>query len=202
MMVSSNMERSVDLVVGQQWRIRVASADQPVLTVMLPDDTTLTPAVLFEADGTSDALERLWLAAFAPQEPGRYIAAVVSPSGGGALLLQAYVAEPTGNALMPNADTLDAWLGPGQHSFDEPELSEAMSIALAAQRRVCRVPVAYPADLREAAHRRAARYLFMRRQLTAQQRDDGDYDSPPTLPPGRDYETRALESPFRKLGVG
>jgi hypothetical protein len=59
-----------------------------------------------------------------------------------------------------------------------------------------------PEDLREAAHRRAGRYLYLRRQMSAQPRDDGDYDSPPLLPPGRDFETRALESPFRRLGIG
>ncbi len=201
MMVSSNSPASVDLVVGQQWSIRVASAEQPLLTVMLPDDTTLMPAVVFVANGTNDALQREWLAAFAPQDPGRYIAAVTSPDGG-ALLFQAYVAAVTTAAAMPSVVTLDEWLGAGQHSWTNDELDNAIRVAMSAQRRVCRVPAALPDDLREAIHRRAARYLYMQRQLTAQTRDDGDYDSPPTLPPGRDFTTRELESPFRKIGIG
>ncbi len=202
MVISNAGSSSTELAVGQTWRIRVVGGTvAPALAVILPDDTMLAPPVLFVADGRDDAMRSLWLAEFAPQDPGRYVAAVTDGEGG-SLLLTAYVSEVTVNAFMPSAETLDAWIGQGEHSWTEPELHEAVRIALAAQRRVCRVGAVLPDDLREAVHRRAARYLYMRRQLTAQQRDDGDYDSPPTLPPGRDFSVRELEAPFRRTPIG
>ncbi len=202
MMVSVLSASSTELAVGQTWRIRVAGGTSaPTLAVMLPDDTTLMPVVTFEADGRDDEMRQLWLAELAPQDPGRYVAAVTDGEGGSALLL-AYVSEVTTSAAMPSAASLDDWLGPGEHSWSEPELADAMRVALAAQRRVCRVSAVYSDDLREAAHRRAARYLFLRKQLTAQSRDDGDFDSLPTLPPGRDFEVRSLEAPFRRIPIG
>jgi hypothetical protein len=202
MMVSVLSASSAELAVGQMWRIRVAGgATAPTLSVMLPDDTTLTPAVTFEADGRDDEMRQLWLAEVLPVDPGRYVASVTDGEGGNALLL-AYVSTVTTSAAMPSGDTLDDWLGAGEHSWTEPELADAMRIALDAQRRVCRVSAVYPDDLREAVHRRAALYLYRRKQLTAQARDDGDFDSSPTLPPGRDFEVRSLEAPFRKTPIG
>lgn len=200
-MVSTNSPSSVELVIGQLWNIRVTAAELPLLAVLLPDDETLTPAVEFVADGHDADLEQMWLASFVPTLPGRHVAVVTDPDGG-TIFLQAHVRPVTLTADMPNGDSLDAWLGQGEHSWTVEECGEAMAVALAAQRRVCRVPAAMPDDLREAAHRRGGRYLYLRRQMSAQPRDDGDYDSPPLLPPGRDFETRALESPFRKLGIG
>ncbi len=201
--ISADSPTYVDRAIGQQWLIRVRSSELPTLTVLLPDGTTMLPAVEFSAE-TVYTEWSTYVATLAPQDPGRYIAAVTTATQG-SLIFQAMVAAITLNAAMPDADDLDGWIkaGSGSHSWTDAELARALAVESAAQRRVCNVPAAYPDDLREALLRRAARSLFMRRQLTEMPRSDaGDFDLPPTMPPGRDAEVRRLEAPFRKLITG
>lgn len=197
---------STALLVGQQWELLVEAESLPVLVVTKPDGTTLTPAVTFEATTAWDwALPYQtygYRAELVVTAAGRWLAAV---QVGGVLagVAQAEVAAQTASSAMPDAASLDDWLGgPDAHSWPTEKLEEKIAIALAKQREVCRVPAAYPATLREAAHRRAARLLVMERQLTEQPRTDGDFDTPAALPPGRDFSTRELESGYRRLPIG
>ena len=197
-----------DLAIGQLWRIAVESSDLPTLTVLLPDGSTLTPAVEFDQDMLAAPTQSTWgwptyryVAEFAPQDAGRYIGAVTAADESG-LLFQAWVSAVTPNTSLPDADTLDEWLGVGEHSFTPGELADAMAIAGRQQRKRCRVPATYPEDLAEALHRRAGRYLYGRRALAAEPRTDADYGTPPTFPPGRDFTVRELETPYYKLPIG
>lgn len=189
---------TVTLAVGQAWNIVVDGVSAaPVVTITLPDLTTVTPDV--EID--SDYVVTTYAVQYVPLLPGRYVAAVAE-AGGGTDQVQAYVVNATGEP--PTKDQLDAWLGgAGAHSWSDDDLAQALGVALTQQRRVCRVPVAYPDDLFWAALRRAARHLYMKRQLTDQPRSEGgDFDLPAAYPPGRDQGIRELEAPYRKLVIG
>lgn len=193
------------LVIGQLWKIVVESSSLPTLVVLLPDGTTLNPPIAFELDTTQIAcgiVEYVYAAELPPQEPGRYIAAVTATDESG-ILLQAWVSEVTQNTDLPSVDSLNEWMGgSGSHSFTDDELTEALDIAGQQQRDRCRVPAALPATLREAWHRRAARHLYLRRQLTESPRTDADFDTPPTFPPGRDFTVRELEHHYLKTPIG
>ncbi len=203
MTISAESPTYVDRFVGGQWRITVKSSELPVVTLLLPDGSTEPVPPTFELDAAG-VYGNCYTAVVLPQEPGRYIAAVTTATEG-SLVFQASVAEITMNADMPDAAELDAWItaGSGGHSWSDDDLTGALAVESAAQRRVCDVPAALPPDLRESLLRRAARSLFMRRQLTELPRSDaGDFDQPVFLPPGRDPEVRRLEAPWRKLTVG
>jgi hypothetical protein len=199
-MISAESDAYVDLAVGQLWQIRVCSTEAPVLVVIDPAGSTVTPAIEFEAE-TALGLGH-YLASFAPQDPGRYIVAVTTATQG-SLIFQSVVSEITMNGDLPTFEDLDDYLGgAGAHSWTDEQLTDALNAESANQRRVCQVPAAYPDDLRQALLRRAARNLAMRRQLTEQPRTDGDFDSPAFVPPGRDAEIRRYEAPWRKIKVG
>lgn len=200
---------TVDLSIGQQWELLIEATELPVLVVTKPDGSTLTPAVTFEEYSDYN----IWSlplpygtygyrAVVTPDVAGRWLAAAATAADGPAGALQAFVTAVTATAAYPDGDSLDEWLGSGTHSFEPEKLTEKMDIALKQQRLRCYVPAAYPPDLREAAHRRAARLLYLERQLTEQPRTDGDYDTPPTFPPGRDFTTRELETPYYRSPVG
>ncbi len=195
----------VDRAAGGIWEIRVSADELPVLTVINPDGTTMSPAIPFEyeASGVAPDFVPFYVASFPPQEPGRYVGAIATATDGNALV-QCFVTEVSLTADLPTADELSDWLGGvDAHSWEEADLTAALNAESAAQRRVCAIPAAYPDDLRQALLRRAARSLDMRRQLTEQPRTEGgDFDLPPVAPPGRDQEIRRYEAPFRKVVIG
>ncbi len=200
-----------ELLAGQPWVITAVGTALPTLAVTKPDGSTLTPAVEFAQ--STDWDDQLVLdpgnyayTATVPGAtmtvPGRWLATIVAAS---AIIgvEQAFVTAVTANTAYPDADSLDDWLGgSAAHSFTAEEMDEEMAVALQQQRNRCNIPVAYPEQLREAAHRRAARLLYLRRQLTEQPRTDGDFDTPATLPSGRDFNTRELEAQYLKTPVG
>lgn len=200
-----------ELLSGQPWEITVTGTELPTLAVTKPDGTTLTPAVVFEQ--STDWDDQLCLPvgtyAYIATVPGATMVvagrwlATVSDTSGVLSVEQAFVTAVTASTDYPDADSLNDWLGgDGAHSFTAEELAEEMAVALRKQRGRCRVPAAMPPELREAAHRRAARLLYMRRQLTAEPRTDGDFDTPAFLPPGRDFSTRELESGYLRTPMG
>jgi hypothetical protein len=197
----------VDLTVGQVWQIIVEAEELPILVILLPDGSALSPAVTFEQVAGYERNVLTWgnyayVAELLPAVAGRYIASASTTDGANALF-QAWVGAVTPNTSLPDADELSDWLGGSDaHSYTDEELTQELAAASAAQRRVCRIPAAYPDDLREALMRRAARLLYMRRQLTALPRDEGDFGLPASAPPGRDYTTKDLEAPWRKIVVG
>ncbi len=202
MTLSAASPTQVDLAMGQVWTIKVQASELPSLTIILPDGSTLTPAIEFSAEYAYP--DPTYVATVPAQAAGRHIALVQQPldPAQSALIFQAWANEILPNAGLPTAADLDAYLGTGQHSWPTEDLQEALDAEAAAQRRVCRVPAAYPPDLREALLRRAARNLEMRRQMTEQPRTDGDFGLPNTVPPGRDQEIRRYEAPWRKLTLG
>lgn len=187
-----------DLSVGQVWTIMVDALSEPVVTITLPNATTVTPDVQTFYDSFDQAFYAI---EYIPLVAGRFTASIAATDEG-ALVAQAFVLAAVGTP--PTGAQLGAWMGgAGAHSYTEEDLDDAMAVALAAQRRVCRVPASYPADLAWAALRRGARTLYMKRQLTEQPRSEGaDFDLPATFPPGRDQGIRELESSWRKLPIG
>lgn len=194
----------IDLATGQQWVIRVEATALPTLVITLPDGEILAPAIEFEIDWDYvTAAYSTYVAYYVPVMAGRYIAAVAASDGGESVAFQAWAADVTSNVDLPDAADLDEYLGgAGEHSWSDAQLTNALNAEAAAQRRVCRIPAAYPDDLREALLRRASRNLYMRKQLTELPREDTDFPVPAQTPPGRDPEVRRLESPWRKVTMG
>lgn len=108
----------------------------------------------------------------------------------------------------PNRAAVKTYLGTGS-SWSDAEIDDALAAELAAQARVCRVPVPpvegqepeWPADLAEALKRRVARNLELRGlplgiQTTVTEVGTG------AIRVGFDYEIKRLEAPFRKVSVG
>lgn len=186
---------SVDLPVSGVWIIAVAAEvglDGPVVTVTLPNGSTVTPPVVADSWGC-------WRAEYVVTATGRYIARVTT-AGHGAVDFTAYVTGVVAASAMPDAADLDAYLQSfGGHSWTTDDLDDALTAESAAQRAACTIPAAYPADLRQALLRRGWRNLKMRGQplLTIPGAEDGAA----TVAPGADPEVRRLERPYRKLAA-
>lgn len=192
---------TADLPVGGVWTLVVAASDAdgvaavtaPTFTVTLPGGTTTAPAATLLSSG-------VWRATYVPAAAGRYTARVVS-TGNGAVDFVATVSGATLTADMPDLDELRDYLKIeiGDTSRDD-DITSALAAETDAQRSVCRVPAAYPNDLREALHRRVARNLALRALPLAVLR--GDAEAGNTILPGRDPEVRRLEAPWRKRKMG
>lgn len=191
-----------DLEEGQTWAIRVKASELPVVAILLPDDTAGAATVFEYIAAATGFGPGCYVAKYVTDRPGRHLATVTTTDGG-QLTFQAFVTGVTTGAGLPTYADLDTYLGGvGEHSWSDADLTESLDVESAQQRRVCRIPAAYPADLRDALLRRAARRLEMKRQLTEQPRTDSDFGTPALIPPGRDSEIRRLETPFRKLTIG
>jgi hypothetical protein len=201
MTVTAWTATSQQLPVGDVWDITVYATDAdclpvdaaPVVTVTLPGGGTATPLATEEPWG--------WRALYAVTTPGRYVARVVA-AGYGAVDFTCWVTAVVTGADMPTIEDLggvDGYLG--EHSWTDEELQDALDAEAAAQRRCCTIPADYPADLRQALLRRAARNLSMRRLTLSVQRGDSE-GGDTTILPGRDPEVRRFEKNYPKLGVG
>lgn len=190
---------SATLILGQPWTLDVrvtdpdgdAAADTVVATVTLPDDSTDTAVI-------TDVSTGHYRASYTPADVGRYIATVTGDLYGAAAVT-VWVADVVTGTQLPDISELDAYLGTNNATDDE--LQEALDAEAAAQRRVCRMPATYDADLRSALLRRAARHLAMKR-LTLAIFPSGDSEAGPTIVPGKDPEVRRLEAPYRKMIMG
>ncbi len=194
---------SVQLTIGQQWRMKFRVSGQadewtsevPVVTITLPDSSTVLPEVESYA---WDVYSGIYEVFYIPLVAGRFTARATTAYGVVDLL-----AVVSAAATFPVRADLDAYLGgPGEHAWTDAELDQALAAETSAQMDVCAVPASFPAALREALLRRASRNLAMRRQLTAEPRGEGDVDLPAVLPSARDPEVRRLEGPYRKLPIG
>jgi len=200
---------SVDRAVGGVWDLLVDVRDAagclvddaPVVTVTLPAGTTATPAV--EAVTTG-----VYRVEYIVATAGRYVAGAVTASHG-TVDFTAFVTAVVAAAGMPGLDDLRGDQGDpedvgylGQNSFTDAEIQDALDAEAAAQRRVCRVPAAYPADLRQALLRRVARNLSMRKLTLALARGDAEAGSSDIVLGGNDPEVRRFERPYRKLVMG
>lgn len=200
MTVTALSATGADRKVGDEWALSVLVTDAdcdatdaaaPVVTVTLPGGTTATPSVERLATGVYRAEYTIGVA-------GRHIARAVA-AGYGVATFVAFAEAVVAEGGMPDAAAVAAYLGAEAASWTDEEVEDELASESAAQRRVCRVPAEFPADLRKALIRRTARALFMRRQMTELPRSDGDVELPPLVPPGNDPEVRRYEKPWRKL---
>jgi hypothetical protein len=189
---------SMDRPVGWVWRIGVLVTDDetglltddvPVVTITLPNGATITPTV---DEGTSGAYFAEHVLAVA----GRYIATAATADNGTASF------TVTAVALVPAAgmpDLAEARDYLGETSATDDEIQRALDAEAAAQRAICRVPAAYPDDLRDALLRRVARNLAMHLIPIAVLQGDAETGQSAAYPPGRDPEVRRFEAPHRRL---
>jgi hypothetical protein len=197
---STNVERTL----GAVWTLSVLVTDAdcsatdaaaPVVTVTLPAGGTATPTVERLATGVYRATYEVGTA-------GRYIARAVA-AGYGVATFVAYVTGTTAATAMPTKDDVDDYLGGATaHSWSDTELDDVLAAEAAAQRRVCRVPAEYPADLREALLRRCAVNLKKRGLPLMILQGDAEAGTTSANVPGIDAEVRRLERPWRRLPVG
>lgn len=189
---------SVDLPVGGVWELAVSVTDLDgchiddtvTATVTLPGGSTSAPTVEQVAAG-------LYRASYVTGSTGRYIARLTTTTNGAADFT-AFITATVAATGMPDVDDVKDYLE--QNSWTDDQIQDALDAEAAAQRRVCRVPAAYPDDLRQALLRRAQRNLSMRGQplMTIPGAEDGA----PSIIPSRDAEVRRFEAPFRKLVMG
>ncbi|MDG4821276.1 hypothetical protein O7635_05340 [Asanoa sp. WMMD1127] len=184
-----------ELPVNGVWVIDVAVRDAdgalvdvaPVVTITLPAGSTATPTPEALSTGVYRVLHTV-------SSAGRYIARAVA-AGYGAADFAAQVDGVTAGTGMPSPADLSDYMGPNSHT--EEDMQSALDAEAASQRAVCRVGAVYPADLREALLRRAARNLALRSLPAAMETGDGQVPTP--YPMGYDPEIRRLERPHRKL---
>lgn len=132
-----------------------------------------------------------------PDETGRHTA-TASHAEHGAVSWVAEVVDVVPNADMPSVTTCNNYMG--DHSYTDDDVQDALDTERAAQFKVCRVPAAYPADLRGALHRRVQRNLAMRAlALAVRETQDGESS---VIVPGNDPEVRRLEKPWRRRPFG
>jgi hypothetical protein len=204
MTVTALSSTNVERVLGAVWTLSVLVTDAdcvatdaatPVVTVTLPAGTTATPAVERLAAGVYRSTYEVGTA-------GRYIARAVA-AGYGAATFAAFVTATTAATAMPDVDDVDDYLGGAtEHSWSDAQLGDALAAEEAAQRRVCRVPAEYPADMREALLRRVAVNLAKRKLPLMVLQGDADAGTASGNVPANDSEVRRLERPWRKLVIG
>lgn len=168
----------------------VATDETVTAIVQYPDGSTGPATVTSPATG----VYRAWVDT---TMPGRYVAEAAAV-GYGSIPFAAHVTAITLAAGMPDVDAVSIYLGPT--SATEADMQDALDAESAAQRSVCEVPAAYPADLRQALLRRVARNLVMRGLPVAVLQGDGDVGN--TILPGNDPEVRRFEGPHRRWAVG
>lgn len=191
------------LPIGGEWLIEVASYDDagyletttaPVLTVTLPAGTTTTPTMALGADG-----KLTWQARYVVGTAGRYVARVATATD--AEGFTAWVAGTVAGTAMPTTAECIAYLEADGETYAEEDVDDAREAEAANQRNVCRMPAAYPPDLRMALFRRVARNLAMRPLTLGTPRGDAESGTAAFLP-AQDPEVRRYERPYRKVVTG
>lgn len=198
MTVTALSPQTADLTVGGLWVVSAHVLDVnglpevPVFEVTAPDGTVATPS----PTAVSPGLHRLDVIV---GQPGRYVAKVTGTAGMAGFT--AYASELVTAAEMPDLDACKTYLGidPGNTARDV-EVQNALDAEAGAQRSKCRIPAAFPTDLREALLRRVARNLAMRLLPLGVLRGDGEAGD--TRLSGTDPEIRRLEGPWRKVRMG
>lgn len=170
----------------------LVNAATVVLTVTLPDLTTVTPTVTTPPERTG-----VYEATYTLVAPGRHLFEWQTTDPDTASSEALFAVEP---GALPTVPEVREYLGSSADQWTEPELAGALAAETAAQARVCRVGAPYPADLSEALMRRVARNLALRSLPLAVLQ--GDAETGNTMLPGRDPEVRRFEAPYRKVTVG
>jgi hypothetical protein len=183
------------LTLGQPWVLRVLvhedTGTPPTAVITPPAGAAPTPPV-FEPTSCPG----VYRAEYLPDAPGRYLAQVTT--GTESVWFVAIVSAVTSNADLPDVDAVNAYLG--DHSFTDGEVDDMLRQETQAQRGRCRIPAAYPDDLRGALLRRVQRALHMKSLVLAvKETQDGESQ---IVVPGNDPEVRRLEAPWRRVLIG
>jgi hypothetical protein len=186
------------LVVGGQWCVEFLTSEDdftvssnPALTVSLPDGTTIEPEYEWS---TSTGVYQYRIDV---TQTGRWVAEI---AGDDFLprYITAFALPVTLESGMPVVGDAVAYMGIGVESPDLDVLEDVFEAEKASQRARCRIPAAYPPDLRVALLRRVKRAWEMRSNTSA-----SDADAPFTgYVPNTDPEVRRLEGPYRKVVLG
>ena len=191
------VQNSDTLNVGNQWVIAVAVRDldgcytdavTPVVTITLPDASTVTPTLERADTG-------LYRTTHTVAAAGRYICSAVAAGYGSADLALNVSAVTTGTGV-PSVDEYKNYVKQDFGSWDDEEIEATLLSEASAQRAVCRVGAVIPPDLREAVMRRV-RVNLSRRNLPVLVTVDSEGNN--TFLPTNDPEVRRLERPYRKV---
>lgn len=170
----------------------VPSSDVPAVTIV---EAGAAPVGPFDMAAT--ACPGVFRLDYYPGLPGRAVATATHAQHGSVSWVADVRPVVTADG-MPSVASCNNYMG--DHSWADSDVQEALDTELDAQFAVCRIPAAYPADLRAAVHRRVQRNLAMR-SLPLAVRESVDGESQLVLP-GRDPEVRRFEGPYRKVGIG
>lgn len=190
---------SRSLQTGAVWVLRALvvddygdpSSDVPEITVTDPDGT------VGPFDMTSTIAAGVYRLDYFTAVAGRHTATAEHPFHG-LVSWVAEVSDVTADADMPSVETCNNYMG--DHSWSDDDVQEMLDQERSNQFRVCRVPAAYPADLRGALHRRVQRALALK-TLPLAVKESVEGESQLVLP-GNDPEVRRLERPWRRLPIG
>lgn len=189
-------DTDVELDVGDTWVFGLSVDEGSTVAVIVtnPSGVTATPTPTVTGGDVEVQV--------ALTEAGRYLA-VITVSLDALDQVHAFTAlaiEPTGS--LPTLEQVRAYLSTnGGTSQEDATIQEALDAETVAQRRQCRIPASYPADLAEALKRRVARNLAARAVPIAQitSFDGGNVAN---RVPRTDYEVLRLEGPYRRSVVG
>lgn len=201
MPATATTDTSLDLDVGDEWLIGVQVTDDAgaptaatvAVLVTPPSGGTAAPPATQGDTGSYVARHAIALA-------GRHVAVVtVSGTVVAVVPFAAHATAVVTASGMPTVADVRAYIG--DTGADDVEVGGVLAAEAAAQRARCRVPAAFPADLREALLRRCARNLAARRVPVASFTTfEGGGTS--TRVPSRDPEITRLEAPHRRYVVG
>jgi hypothetical protein len=183
------------VIVSGTWNIEFYTTDEdawlaassPVLTITNPDTTT-------EELNSEDAqIEKAgcYLFRYTVTQPGRHVAQIAS-NDFSTYFISAYALEVTTEADFPVVGDAVAY---ADVQVDVDTATDLFEAEKAAQRARCRIPAAYPPDLRLALMRRFKRSVEMRRLSNAS--DASEFSTSYTAT--NDPEIRRLENPYRKV---
>ena len=193
--------------IGDTWRLwlmvmdndgALAAPDDLAVVVTEPDGTDVAATV------TAQTTTGVYLVTYEVVDDGAHLAVltVTDATFGNDVEGLDFVAVDPESHVPPDASfTADvlAYLG-ASTSASVADVADAMESEIWAQRRACRVPVPYPADLHQALKRRVARNLAARMVPVASFTSfEGGGTS--SRVPQIDAEIRRFEGPFRKLPV-
>lgn len=185
--------------VGGAWVLRVAVTDSPGVPSTDAPELTITAPTGGDVTVTMDTTTcpGVYASTFFVAFEGRHTAVAAHAEHGQASFV-AQAQAVTDNDNMPSVASCNEYIG--DHSWTDAEVQRCLDQERAAQFATCRVPAAYPPDLRGALHRRVQRSLAMRHlALAVKESVDGETQM---VVPGRDPEVRRLEAPYRRVTVG
>jgi hypothetical protein len=189
---------SVTRAVGDAWVLRVLSTtddgqpgDAPT-TMAVTDPAGLSSSVTVESTTCPGVYQGVHIIA----TPGRYTAVAVGSPYAVRWVAEAY--DVVDGDEMPIVDDVNTYMG--AHSYTDEQVAAMLAQERAAQFARCRIPAAYPPDLRGALMRRTQRALAMLHlSLAVKETVEGESQ---IIVPGNDPEVRRLEAPYRKVTVG